>query len=385
MTLTLGYFTRSEILFSIWLFHFLAIAQAGIFNRLGYDLGSSDIWCSFHPAVGWQSFGGMIVLVAWGIWIGRGHLRDVLRHVTGRATGGDAGEMMSYRAAVSLLLLSTLVMAGWLHHSGLSWGPVLAFGFGIFVLYLGLSRIIVESGLVFLRGPITAQALTWHLFGIAGMGPASAVALALSYAWFCDGKTFGMTMMAHVPRLSAAMRPESRRPLAPAILAGSLLGALTVIAYVVYAGYHATGGLNFGHVSFEGSGDLNAFGICKFTASRVQQGVFGTDWTRVYYLGVGAVFTALLFWLRYQFPGFPIHPIGFTISAAAPLQNTGFTIFLIWAVKSLILRIGGLERYRATAPLFLGILIGFVTGVALGIVVDVIWFPGQGHEIHMSH
>ncbi len=385
MTLTLGYFTRSEILFSIWLFHFLAIAQAGIFNRLGYDLGSSDIWCSFHPAVGWQSFGGMIVLVVWGIWIGRGHLRDVIRHVTGRATGGDAGEMMSYRAAVAFLLLSSGVMAAWLHHSGMSWGPVVTFGFGIFVLYLGLSRIIIESGLVFLRGPITAQALTWHLFGIAGVGPASAAALALSFGWFCDGKTFGMTMMAHVPRLGAAMRPDTRRPLAPSILIASLLGALTVIAYVVYVGYRTTGGLNFGHVSFMGSGDLNAFGICKFTASRVQQGTLGTDWTRVSFLGIGAAFTALLFWIRYLFPGFPIHPIGFTISAAAPLQNTGFSIFLIWAVKSLILRIGGLERYRATAPLFLGILIGFVAGVALGIVVDVIWFPGQGHEIHLSH
>ena len=28
---------------------------------------------------------------------------------------------------------------------------------------------------------------------------------------------------------------------------------------------------------------------------------------------------------------------------------------------------------------------GYIAGVALGIVVDVIWFPGQGHEIHVSH
>jgi len=51
-TFTFGYFTRSEVLFSVWFFHLLAIVQAGIFNRLGYDLGSSDNWCSFHPAVG---------------------------------------------------------------------------------------------------------------------------------------------------------------------------------------------------------------------------------------------------------------------------------------------------------------------------------------------
>ena len=180
-------------------------------------------------------------------------------------------------------------------------------------------------------------------------------------------------------------RQPCRRPLGPAVLGASLLGALTVGTFLVYQGYQATGGFNFAHVTFMGSGTLNAFGICTMTASRIQQGTFGTDWSRVSFLGVGAAFTAFLFWLRYRFPGFPIHPVGFTISASAQLQNTGFSVFLIWAAKSLILRIGGLERYRALAPFFLGVLIGYVTGIALGIVVDVIWFPGQGHEIHVSH
>jgi hypothetical protein len=385
LTFTFGYFTRSEILFSIWFFHFLAIAQAGIFNRIGFDMGSSDIWCSFHPAIGWQSFGGMITLVGWGAWIARAHLRRVYLHAIGKESGGDEDEMMSYRAAVLLLVFSVLFAAIWLNRSGMGWPQVFAFGFGTVVLYLGLSRIIIESGLVFLRGPITAQAFTWHLFGIAGMGPLSAASLALSFAWSCDAKTFGMTMMAHVPRLSAAMNRENRRPLGPAILSACLVGSLTVMGYVAYQGYHATGGFNFGTVSFMGTGSLNAFGVCKFTAARIQQGTVGTDWTRISFLGFGTVFTAIMFWLRYQFPGFPLHPIGFTISAAAPLQNTGLTIFLIWALKTLILRIGGLEKYRETAPLFLGITAGFLAGVAIGIIVDTIWFPGQGHEIHLAY
>jgi hypothetical protein len=385
LTLTFGYFTRSEILFSIWFFHFLAIVQAGIFNRFGFDIGSSDIWCSFHPAVGWQSFGGMITLVGWGIWIGRDHFRNVLQHAFGRKKGGDREEMMSYRTATILLVVSIIFAAIWLNRSGMGWPQVLAFGFATIVLYLGLSRIIIESGLVYLRGPITAQAFTWHLFGIARMGPLSAASLALSFAWSCDAKTFAMTMMAHVPRLGAAMSRISRRPLVPAILVASLVGTLTVMSYVIYAGYHATGGFNFGTVSFMGTGSLNAFGVCKFTAARIQEGTVGTDWTRISFMGIGAGFTLLMFWLRYQFPGFPIHPIGFTISAAAPLQNTSLTIFFVWLIKTLLLKIGGLEQYRATAPLFLGITAGFLAGVAFGVVVDTVWFPGQGHEINLAY
>lgn len=110
----------------------------------------------------------------------------------------------------------------------------------------------------------------------------------------------------------------------------------------------------------------------------------GTDWTRIFFLGVGSLFAGLLVLLRYRFPGFPIHPIGFTISASSTLRNTALTIFLVWVLKSLILRIGGLERYNAIAPFFLGMLMGFLGGVALGVIVDGIWFPGNGHEIHVA-
>ena len=383
MTFVFGYFTRSEVLFSIWFFHLLSVLQAGIFNRLGYDLGSADPWCSFHPAVGWQGFGGMIVLVLWGVWMGRAHFREVWQHAIGTASGGDTDELMSYRTTIVLLFLGLGFGALWLNRSGLAWSPLLGFGFGTAVLYIGLSRIITESGLVAMRGPITAQAFVWHTFGIAGLGPMSAAALSLTFAWFCDGRGLAVTAFAHVPRLGAAMQQKARRLLGPAILTACIIGAFAVGTYIIYEGYHATGGFNFGTVSFASTGSQNGFGISNVTASRIQQGTFSTDWTRVSFLGVGAAFAGLLFWLRYQFPGFPIHPIGFTVAAAPPVADTVSTIFLIWAFKTLVLRMGGLERYRATIPLILGLLIGYLGGVALGLVVDIIWFPGQGHQMHM--
>jgi hypothetical protein len=58
MTFTLGYFTKLEVLFSMWFFHALAIVQIGIFNRLGVEMGKTDPYSSSHPAMGWQTFGG---------------------------------------------------------------------------------------------------------------------------------------------------------------------------------------------------------------------------------------------------------------------------------------------------------------------------------------
>jgi hypothetical protein len=48
------------------------------------------------------------------------------------------------------------------------------------------------------------------------------------------------------------------------------------------------------------------------------------------------------------------------------------------------MRVGGLDRYRKTAPFFLGMLMGYLAGVAFGLVIDAIWFPGEGHSLITS-
>ena len=91
-----------------------------------------------------------------------------------------------------------------------------------------------------------------------------------------------------------------------------------------------------------------------------------------------------LLYLRYLFPGFPLHPLGFTIAANAITQNIVVSVFLIWAVKNLLMRLGGLERYRKTTPLFLGLFVGYLAGVSLGVLVDILFFHGEGHELITS-
>lgn len=383
LTFVLGYFTNLEVLFSLWFFHAFAVLQAGIFNRIGLDMGTADPWSSSHPAIGWQTFGGMIVFVFWGLWVARAHFKDVFRKAfLNDKEVDDTEELMSYRTTVFLLIGCAIFVMCWLHQAGMDWWPVFAFCFATLVLYLGLARILAESGLVYLRVPITAQAFTWHVFGIAGLGPASAVVLTLTKVFVGDGKAFAITQMAQVPRLSMAMSRHSRKALAPAILLGCGLGAAVVISFIVYQGYYGIGSYNFGTSAFKGIGSLNAAGFSRLAVTRIQDGTTGSDWHRILFLGIGAVFMGVLTLCRYRFPGFPIHPIGYTICGMVEIQDNVSTIFLIWFIKSLIIRLGGLERFHRTAPLFLGMMMGYIAGVALGVIVDFVWFPGMGHEIH---
>ena len=383
LTFCLGYFTKTEVLFSLWFFHLVQIVQKGIFNRVGVDLGSADPWSSGHPAIGWETFGGMIVFVLWGFWTARSHFRDIYRKAFRRDPRvDDSEELMSYRTALFLLIGCTLFVMLWLNRAGMDWGPIFAWCFATLILFVGLARIVVESGLVYLRVPITAQAFTWHVFGIGGLGPASAAVLTLTNSLVADGKTFAITQMAHVPRLGMAMARRSRRALAPAVLTSCVLGGTLVVGFLLYQGYYVTGSYNFGTGSFTGVGGAGAVAFSRRAVKRIQEGTTATDWDRLLWLTIGGGFTASLYYLRYRFTNFPLHPIGFTICGMVEMADNAWRLFLIWSVKSLILRIGGLESYRRNAPIFLGMIMGYVAGVALGVIADAFWFPGEGHEIH---
>lgn len=47
-----------------------------------------------------------------------------------------------------------------------------------------------------------------------------------------------------------------------------------------------------------------------------------------------------------------------------------------------ILRYGGITAYRMGKPLFFGLGVGYVMGVVLSGIIDVIWFPGEIHVVH---
>ena len=64
------------------------------------------------------------------------------------------------------------------------------------------------------------------------------------------------------------------------------------------------------------------------------------------------------------------------------LRNQVFSIFLVWLTKMILLKIGGIALYRRTMPLFMGMLLGYVIGIGLIFLVDVVFFLGEGHLVH---
>ena len=90
----------------------------------------------------------------------------------------------------------------------------------------------------------------------------------------------------------------------------------------------------------------------------------------------------LLIFLRHRFTWWPLHPVGLAISGSYLARRTSFTVFVAWLIKLVMLRVGGPAFYRKSRPLFVGLLVGYVVGVALSSAIDVVWFPERGHYVH---
>ena len=52
--------------------------------------------------------------------------------------------------------------------------------------------------------------------------------------------------------------------------------------------------------------------------------------------------------------------------------------------RSFLQRFGGGKRIEAAKPFFIGLILGHFFGILIGLIVDRIWFPIDGHSIEIA-
>jgi hypothetical protein len=366
-----SYFVELEVSGSIIVYFLLLTFQIGILNRLGFETGPPRGDTSEFE--NWQGLGALLVLLPWGVWIAREHLGNVFKKAfTKDPTINDSRELLSYRSAVYGLIVSTLFIAAWCIASGMT--PYVAFVFlaMVFVVWFGIARISIETGLISSR-IIHAQFATYHIVGLASMPAQSIVAMALTFTWHRDLKTALIAPMANATKLFDDVREDrGRMTLAVAVAVAVVVGgsAYYAIASGYQKGAYNYGGIYAGSVQAvfdRGVGYIrDPFGMKRYLA------LWGL---------IGAATTATNMILRYVYPGFPLHPIGLISATSYPANRTIFSIFFAWCAKATILRIGGIGLYRKAGPFFFGMMLGYFVGVGISFCIDMIWFPGDGHSL----
>jgi len=367
-----AFFTPLEILFSIWFFHLLSVVQVGVSQRFGFGPSTWD------SGTNWQTAGGMVAFVLWGIWISRSHLHDVWRRAwKGDPDVDDSKELVSYRTALFGGFLCSLFVVGWLTAAGMSVGLILLFLALYIVLSLGVAKIVSMAGLISLRWPWQPNAMMIGTFGSSGMGMANFTVLSITEALHCIWKGFALTGALNATRAGGELAGR-HRTVGRAAAAAGIVSVVLGVASLVLLGYEE-GAENFQNFVFRRSN--------RFTYEMVTAAATNPDpilWEELGFCGAGFLITGVLTYLMYRFPWWPLHPLGSTIAFSWPIRASAFSIFIAWAVKAILLQVGGISLYRRTQNLFIGLLAGYAAGVVLSLVIDFVWFPGQGHGVHSA-
>ena len=375
--ISFAFFANLDVLFSMWLFHFLVLVEVGIFNRVGFTIGSADLWSNYHAATAWQSLGGFFFLAVSGFWIGRRHLWQVVRKAFDRnyAELEDSNELVSYRTAVVGAICATAFIIGWLRAMGMQWTLLALYFPAALLIYVGITKFVAQSGMIYMRSPVTAQSFAAYAHGSATLTPTSVAALAMTFAYCCDFKMSVFSSVARADKMAHSIGFDKKKLLG-AIIIAIVLGFTLSLVLTLRLGYQ-WGAYNFGAWEFQrGNQTIINNAVSKL---RNPQEI---AWSRLAFMGGGGLFCALMTLLRYRFQWWPFHPLGFAVAGAAPGVFAEFSVFLAWLIKFVILKLGGMRTYERAKPFFVGTLVGYVLGVTFSFIVDIIWFPGMGHRVH---
>jgi hypothetical protein len=111
--------------------------------------------------------------------------------------------------------------------------------------------------------------------------------------------------------------------------------------------------------------------IARWTASPT-----GPDVRAVGEVAFGAAATVGLLALRTVWVQSPLHPLGYALSGSWGMWAIWAPLFLAWVAKSLLLRYGGLDAYRAALPFAYGMILGeFVAGTFWTVVSMILGVP----------
>ena len=342
-----GFLIPLDLGFSCWFFH--------LFWHFQRIVGESFGWRS---AIGFpremaQIRGVWIALFLWTLWMGRSHVKVVLKTVFGsRAlTNSDEGEALRYKTAVVGALIGFILIVAFCLKAGMSlWFAVL-----FFVLYFAMSititRIRAELGPpahdLYNAGP---DLLLTDAFGTRRIGNRNLSVLSLFF-WLnhLSYRAHPMPHQLEALKLAHQTRFNSTQ-------------LLWVLAIAIFVGALSAAWGHL-HLSYQVGLENARSWYARAAFNRLAGWLYNpsdTNFSGLLYTAGGFVFAGSLLMLRWRFIQWPLHPVGYVVSSWWTFTGLWFPLLISWIVKRILLSTGGVRLYRRAIPFFIGLVIGDV-------------------------
>jgi len=369
------YLLPLEVSASLWFFFLAYHAETMIAYMFNLDTTGAVGGICLGPGFGsYQEAGGALMACGWLLYGMRNHLRDVWRRaIHGARDIDDEREPLSFRTALFGFALAYVGMFAWLLWvANVSAMMALAVVLGSFVVFLMLSWLVAQAGLLFAQQAFLPSAIVTLLHGGAGLTPSTLTMGAMTehIGWF-DAREFMMPSLLNSFKGASETGP-SARSLTKALVTCVTLCVLVSAVASIWLPYTHGGGTALKNTWMY----VDAPQLPLTDAAGQVRSPHPAQPMVLAHMAAGAAFVAALFYCRAHFPGFMIHPAGFLVAATYPLWAMWFSILLGWLFKGPIMRYGGTAAYRRLLPLFLGLIVGDCLNAIVWTIIGLVTHTG---------
>ena len=378
----ISYLLTTEISFSLWFFFLLHKLEYVLAYNLGFPPGTlpDPVWTrGFSKAfISYQQIGAYFAYAILLFWIGRAHFAHIARRALGRAPAGqgEKREALSYPLAFWGFVAASLFILGWTCAAGVRPDVAIVVWFSYLIIAIGLTRVVVEGGLLYINHGWSPLLPLAHLVGAgpgAWLGPSSGVPLAIVQgAFMVDMKGFLLPAFLQGFKL-AHDRGIALRRLLP------LIFAVIAISFALGVWTNVRLGYTYGGLQLQDWFAKTGAQDAAKNAREIVRGVDDVLWINWLWMSIGAGVTWGIHVARARLMWFNLHPIGFLMWSPYVTHQFWFSIFTGWACKVLLTRFGGVETYQRVVPAFLGLVLGDIVMMALWAGIDA-W---QGRSNHL--
>ncbi|HOF89041.1 MAG TPA: hypothetical protein PLZ36_13205, partial [Armatimonadota bacterium] len=371
--LAIALLIETDILFSMW-------ASFLLFQLL-HVFGKAFNWNKFagYPWEWQQSIGAFIGYAIVALVAARRHLGRIWRHLIGREPLDDSGEIVSYRAAVLMIVASLALIIGWGVWTRMGWVASLLFFSLMLVIGFTSSKVRAEAGMPFgYWMPYYSMFFVTAIGGFAVFGSTGMLVATIASGFMCVACFFFIAPvqveMMELGRHFKVRAKDIGHGLWLGLLGGLFLGGFGLLCWA-----YGFGADNLSTIWPYGQNwYFNNYRNAEMAIDRA----FAADPTNLLTpateplnivrnveakgVAIGVGVTGLLAALRSLFMWFPLHPLGYVLATSYFARTVWFTCFVAWAVRVIVLRIGGAHSIRrGLIPFCVGMFLACVTSMIL--------------------
>ncbi|NQT20402.1 MAG: hypothetical protein HQ592_11900 [Planctomycetes bacterium] len=367
MPIGVAFLLTTEVSLSMWLFFILNNAQKITRTKFGLPGGSE-----FEVP---QQIGAFVAFAGIALWTMRHHLRDVLRKAfLGAKDVDDSQEAMSYRTAVTGLIVAVAVIVGWLHEIGCPPYISLVFLLAVGVILLVLSRLVVQCGMLLVQANFTPLGVVRSIVGDKAIGPGGLTALCLHQA-----PLYGDMREVIMPTLLNNTKMGEKR-LNLRMLFVAMMAAV-VISYTVSYWSQVKGYYKFGANAVTPTYAIKEFpqGQCNALADAIEDPKEAFEKPGYgKHMAAGAAVMGGVYFLRSRLTWWFVHPIGVLTASTYPMKNLWLSIMIGWMCKWLVQRYARGPTMIQVKRFFIGLIIGDVMSAVFWALLGLALGKGMG-------